>query len=302
MVELPVRSLVLIDVPFNSAGRAGGVAGMPAALRSAGLIERLSSLARVVESSVIVDQLTTERGPSGLIAEEALTEMVLEVSNTVGDAMRHASFVALIAGDCPALLGGLIGKRASGDVTGLVFIDGHEDAWDPTRSPTGEASDSEIGLALGLVAPPTGLANVLPCLAPEHVALLGPRDADELADAGVASIADKVRVRSGAELAASSLWEVGRAEAARIAALVRSWWLHVDLDVLSTDALDAVDYRQPGGLDWEQLEELTSAALSIGGCYGASVVIYNPELDKGRAASRIADYVASLAARAVGHS
>ena len=40
------------------------------------------------------------------------------------------------------------------------------------------------------------------------------------------------------------------------------WWLHVDLDVLSTDSLPAVDYPQPGGLNWEQLEKLTATALS----------------------------------------
>ena len=293
-----MRSLALIDVPFNSAGRANGVAGMPAALRSAGLPERLSSLADVVESLVVVDRLTTERGPSDLIAEDALIDMALDVSRVVGWALGHERFPVVIAGDCPVLLGGLIGRRASGEAAGLVFVDGHEDAWDPGRSPTGEASDSEIGLALGLVPPPDGLADVLPCLVPEHLALLGPRDADELADAGVPSLADRIRIRSGAELATSNLWDVSRAEAARVAASVQSWWLHVDLDVLSTDALAAVDYQQPGGLDWAQLEELTSAVLSVGGCYGVSVVIYNPDLDQGRAASRIADYVAFLTARA----
>jgi len=42
------------------------------------------------------------------------------------------------------------------------------------------------------------------------------------------------------------------------------WWLHTDLDVLSTEALAAVDYPQPGGLSWDQLTEVTIAALRVG--------------------------------------
>jgi arginase len=61
-----------------------------------------------------------------------------------------------------------------------------------------------------------------------------------------------------------------------------------------------VDYQQAGGLSWQQLEDLTSGALSVSGCCGMSVVIYNPDLDHGRAASRIADYVAFAAALAIG--
>jgi arginase len=35
----------------------------------------------------------------------------------------------------------------------------------------------------------------------------------------------------------------------------------------------------------------------VPGCLGASVVIYNPDLDGGRAAARIADYVAFIGNR-----
>jgi arginase len=86
----------------------------------------------------------------------------------------------------------------------------------------------------------------------------------------------------------------GRSQGVR-GASVPSWWLHIDLDVLSTDALSAVDYRQEGGLSWRQLEELTSAVLSATGCSGISVVIYSPDLDQDRAAARNADYVAFAA-------
>jgi arginase len=71
--------------------------------------------------------------------------------------------------------------------------------------------------------------------------------------------------------------------------------------VLATEALGAVDYRQPGGLDWGQLGELTGAALAVPGCAGWTVAIYNPDLDPGaRDAGRIVDYLAAGAERLAG--
>ena len=72
------------------------------------------------------------------------------------------------------------------------------------------------------------------------------------------------------------------------------WWLHIDLDVLSTESLSAVDYPQPGGLDWARLDHVVGVILNRPGCRGASVVIYNPELDDGAAAPRIAQFGRAL--------
>ena len=91
-----------------------------------------------------------------------------------------------------------------------------------------------------------------------------------------------------ADLVASG-WEAA-ISAARL--LPVPWWLHVDLDVLGTTDLPAVDYRQPGGLTWQQLTQITVAALATEGCEGWSVCIYNPDLDPDRTgADSIVRYV-----------
>ena len=65
------------------------------------------------------------------------------------------------------------------------MLDGHEDAWLPSQSPTGEASDSELAIALGLVTGglPAPLDRLVPLLDGSDVALIGPRDRAEI-DAG----------------------------------------------------------------------------------------------------------------------
>jgi arginase len=154
-------------------------------------------------------------------------------------------------------------------------------------SPTGEAADCELGLALRLfdagLAP--RLRSVLPRIRAGDVVAVGPRDGDELAAAGVPTLADQLRALiRPAELAASG-W-------AAAVCLPAPWWLHTDLDVLATTELAAVDYPQPGGLTWSQLSDIT-AALAAKGCAGWSVCIYNPDLDPGRdGANNIISYLA----------
>jgi len=74
------------------------------------------------------------------------------------------------------------------------------------------------------------------------------------------------------------------------------WWLHVDLDVLATSSLTAVDYPQPGGLDWSTLTALSRRALSSPNVVGWTVTIDNPDLDSDQAgAAAIVDYLAQAA-------
>lgn len=66
----------------------------------------------------------------------------------------------------------------------------------------------------------------------------------------------------------------------------------MDLDVLSTEALSAIDYPQPGGLSWVQLERLLATAIAAGCLIGWDVTIYNPDLDPdGSQARRIVEYL-----------
>jgi arginase len=137
----------------------------------------------------------------------------------------------------------------------------------------------EFGFALGLTVAdlPQTLASELPKLDRDRVVVIGPRDARELAEAGVPSISDLVGVVRQNAVAARP--DRIAADAAAQLAAGGEWWFHVDLDVLSTESLGSVDYRQPDGFDWETLEVLTRRALNSPRLIGWDVTIYNPDLD-----------------------
>jgi arginase len=290
------RDIELIGVPGNSSGTDDGVARAPAALRERGLSAMLASRPGFADSGDLpLPPPQRWRGPSGLLAEDALITMIQQVRGAVSAARSGGRFPLLVGGDCPVLLGALAALGDEQVQPGLLFVDGHEDAWPPRASPTGEAADCELGLALRLFDEELDprLRAALPRVRPEHVIAVGPRDADELAAARVPSLAGRLRalIRPAGLAGADG-------EAARSAGvfLPAPWWLHVDLDVLATGELAAVDYPQPGGLTWAQLTQITCAALRADGCAGWSVCIYNPDLDPDRtAADAIISYLAQAA-------
>lgn len=278
----------LLGVPFSSNGRSDGVALGPAALREAGLMDGLWAAGADVtdRGDVELGGASTARDPSsGIIDPTALVDMIRVVRAGVHAIHEAGAFPLVIGGDCPILLG-CLGARGLAS-PGLLFVDGHEDAWPPAQSTTGEAADMELGLALGVTVEglPDSLASELPRLEPDRVVVIGPRDARELAEAGVSSISDVVHVVRPDAVAAAGADRVG-ADAVSHLARQGAWWLHVDLDVLSTDSLGAVDYRQPGGFDWDTLDVLTRRALSGPRLIGCDVTIYNPDLDPSRSDAR----------------
>src|SRR5262245_22007110 len=267
--------------------RAGGIADAIGVLRANGLAERLAVLGVTDAGDLALDAPKGERGPSGLLNETALGRLVEATRERVHTARRRARRALLVGGDCAVVLGALAALANEREV-GLVMLDGHEDAWPPSLSPTGEASDSELAIALGVVSErlPAPLDRFVPLLHRGNLALLGPRDGAEITAEGGRSIRDEVSFFTGGEA-------IGRTPAHELMAAAldaiasTTFWLHVDLDVLSTQAFAAVDYPQPGGLDWEQLHRLTVTAARDDGCLGASIVIYNPDLDPDRSGARL---------------
>ena len=282
----------LTGVPYTSAREPGGITNAIEVLRALGLAERLGGHGVVDAGDLELLPPSGERGPSGILNEAAFEHFVDAAHVRVHEAHHRGCRPLLVGGDCPVLLGGL---AALGGERGLVMLDGHEDAWPPPLSKTGEASDSELGIALGLFPEnmPAPLDRWGALLGPSNVALLGPRDRAEIAAGGARSVADELAYfRDEPALRAQD----GVAMADALDAIeAESFWLHLDLDVLSSDAFPAVDYPQPEGLGWDQLDSLASAAALDRRCQGVSVVIYNPDLDPDRtAAGSLIDFISRL--------
>lgn len=293
----------VIGVPFDGYGRPGNQARASGALRAAGLVAALGD-GTLDGGDIPLPPPDPGRGPdTSLLNEPALVAMTDALRQRVGAALAAGRFPVVVGGDCSALLGTVAGLRAVVPSAGLVFVDGHEDTMPLDVSEDGEAANTEIGLLLGI----TGrllrgpLAGALPVLGVDELAVLGPRDAAWRARFNVGSLREHgVWLRALDELTTDPAG-TARAAVEHLGAPSRSWWMHVDLDVLDPVEFPAQGLPEfddiPGGLSWDQLTDLLRAAVGTGGCLGWSAVIYDPDQDPdGAAARRITELVGAVAA------
>ena len=253
------------------------------------------------EGDVSFASPTKDRDPySGKIGYDAFTSMIHAVYKGVSNSINHERFPLVIGGDCPILLGCLAAlKEIYESRVGLFFIDGHEDAYQPHKSPTGEAAEMELGFALGINCEhlPSNIVNGLhvPLVDARNVCVLGPRDMKYLQNQGITSVSrkvikafyDDIDIRKSKDIEGLINRVMKHLISKRAADKL---WFHVDLDVLSTRSMSAVDYKQPGGINWNQLKKITKAIMSSGYTIGMNITIYNPDLDPD---SRFAKHIVS---------
>jgi arginase len=288
----------LVGVRFDGSGRLAGQASAPAALREAGLTTALQRTR--LTPDVVVSEPTSARGAHGFMNEHALLEMVGMLHARVRAGLAQGRFPLIYGADCAVLLGAV---PALADVlggVGLVFIDGHEDATTMEASIDGEAANMEVAFLLGLTGQhaPEPLRSHAGVLRPEAIAMLGMRDDQYRREIAVPTIADRVRVRTAADLHHDPA-AGGREAAEQVTSHASGWWLHIDLDVLDRREFIACgaasDDAMPGGLTWPELAAITSSALQVGGARGWSLGVYNPDLDPERqAAKRIVKFIADV--------
>jgi arginase len=299
-----MSTIEVIGVPFDGYGRPDNQSHAAAALRAAGLAAAFRGREIVVKSDTKLPAQSGERAPgSGLMNEPAVIAMADALRADVCAGLSEGHFPFIYGADCSVLLGAVPALRDTVGEAGLVFLDGHEDATTPEASPDGEVANMEIALLLGLggARAPEALRKRLPALGLETLAMLGPRDSTWIRQLGVPSLVERGVLLYTPEAIASDPARCARQAVEHVASRTSRWWLHTDLDILSADEFAAggvspEDPLLPGGLRWDELTEIVSAALQAGGCAGWSLTIYNPNLDPdGSEARRIVRFVADVA-------
>jgi len=292
---MPTEPWVAIGVPIDSVGREGGTELAPAAVRERDLAGRLGARdAGDLAPRIRGDERDAATGVVGIDGVLAVTEAVRAA---VGDAVAVGARPLLIGGCCTLVPGALAGLRDAGAAAGIANVDGHVDVYDGVSSPTGEAADMPVGVALGREPARWVAAAGGPSVRPGQVVALGARDPEEAEDIAALLAGDlaALDVLGPEALRAEGLAAAGERTAARLG----RFWIHLDVDVLDEAAMPATDYLMPGGLDWDELAALLGPLAAAAGLAGLSLGCLNPEKDPDGAAT---DRTCDLLAEALGLS
>jgi arginase len=280
-------------VPIDSVGRSGGTELAPAALREAGLVERLGVHDR---GDLDVRIRGDERDPeTGLVGSSDVLTTTAVVRAAVAEVVASGERPLVLGGCCALVPGALAGVRDVAGAVGIANVDGHVDVYDGVTSPTGEGADMPLAVAFGFG--PAAWVEVAggASTSPEGAIVLGARDPEEAVDIGALLEGElaELLVFSPDDLRSQGLRIAGRLGAERLATRAGRFWIHLDVDVLDERAMPATDYLMPGGLAWEELAEVLEPLCASLALAGLSVACLNPEKDPGaRLTQRTCDLVA----------
>ena len=205
------------------------------------------------------------------------------VRDGIAPLLQSGAFTVVLGGCCSLVPGVAAALRLAGEgPVGLAYIDGHLDTYDPKTSPTGEAADMPVAICAGLGDRAlVGLGPAVPLIDPAHIALLAHRDTEEARGEG-SVMPEALGIATSIDCAtvqAEGPRQTGERIAAQLAADAGRFWLSIDVDVLSGEAMPATPVQQDGGLSLDELAELAAPLARHPACVGLDLLCYDVDMD-----------------------
>jgi arginase len=282
---MPQRGPVhILGVPMDLGQERRGVDMGPAAVRYAGLYERLRDLQLVVDDTGNVavpareeyNDDPADQGERNARYLGPIARVLTDVYSRSRQIAKSGAFGIFLGGDHSISLGTVGGQAALGRV-GVVWVDAHADFNTPATSPSGNIHGMPLACLLG--EGPDALVNLGHAgrkVEPGCVTLVGVRsidrdERDRLRESGVhlytMSDIDDMGMRGVALEVVAHLHDCDR--------------VHVSLDLDSLDPEEApgVGTPVPGGLTYREAHRLMEILAGLGNLSSLDLVEINPILD-----------------------
>lgn len=285
----------IISAPSILGLKPAGVELLAETLLASGLAEILSAEHSVIHVPTLNGLFSMEKDKeTNCLNAKLIRDFSLTLGEVVLNTINEGRFAFVLGGDCSVLLGIMSGLKSK-ETYGIIFLDAHADFYEPEKSITGEVADMDLAIITGR-GPEilTNINNLKPYVKDENVIHLGQRDIDETKRYGSQDIRETgikcfnlfdIEEKGIKATTTEVLQHVNKLD-------TDGFWIHFDTDVLSDEINPAVDYRIPGGLQFEQIEYLIKGLLFTGRIVGISITIFNPRLDtSGHISKNIADSI-----------
>jgi arginase len=294
------KKIALIGAPSSAAAFSAGSEKSPAALRAAGLAEKLQAAGyEVVDYGDCAPRLFADDEEHRRARN--LTEIVAglnDLKTRAELAVKSGALVLVLGGDCAQVIGLLSGARRYYKHTNLLWFDRDADLNTPASTPSGRIDGMVVAHIIGRGAPElVRFWSEAPLVREPDVTLYG----IERLDPPEQEFLAKSPMR---HILAADIQSKGRSRAAhealaQVHADAREFVLHLDVDVISAEEFPAVNVPGSGGLRFEEVRASFVEFVKHKNLLGFDVAQYNPDKDPdGSGAKQLVDLlVEALSAR-----
>src|SRR6202040_2460386 len=294
------KKIALIGAPSSAAAFSPGTEKAPAALRAAGLVERLQNAGfEVVDYGDCAPRHFADDDEHRRARN--LTEIVAGLNDLKARAemaVKSGALVLVLGGECVQVFGLLTGARRYYKHINLLWFDRDADLNTPATTPSGRIDGMVVAHIIGKGAPELVRFWGEPPLVREPdvtlfgLARLDPPEQDFLSRSPLRHVtAADIQSKGAAASAVDAL--------THLHADAREFVLHLDLDVIAQEEFPAVVVPGSGGLTFEEVRATLKEIVRHKNLVGLDVAQFNPDKDaSGDSAKKIVDLlVESLSAR-----
>lgn len=275
------KKIALIGAPSSAAAFLPGSEKAPAALRAAGLPEKLQEAGyEVIDHGDCAPRLFADDDEHRRARN--LPEIVAGLNDLKARAevaVKSGALVLVLGGDCAQAIGLLAGTRRYYRHMNLLWMDRDADLNTPASTPSGRIDGMVVGHIIGKGAPElVRFCGESPLVREPDVLLFGldrvdPPEQEFLTRSPMRHVyAADVQLKGGTTAAREAL--------AHLHAEAREFVVHLDCDLVSEDEFPAVNVPAPGGLRMDDVRATLIEAVSQKNLIGLDIAQYNPDKDQ----------------------
>ena len=294
------KKIALIGAPSSAAAFSLGSEKAPAALRAAGLVEKLQAVGyEVLDHGDCAPRLFADD------EEHRRARNLVEIVAGLNDlkmraelAVKSGALVLVLGGDCAQVIGLLTGARRYYKHINLLWFDRDADLNTPASTPSGRIDGMVVAHIIGKGAPElVRFWGEPPLVREPDVTLFGLERLDPPEQEFLSK--SPMRHVYAADIQSKGADKAAHEALAQVHADAHEFVLHLDTDAIDAQEFPAVNVPGDGGLRLEDVRSALAEFARHKNLLGLDVAQYNPDKDTdGSGAKKLVDLLADvLAAR-----
>jgi arginase len=290
------KKIALLGSATSAAALSAGHERAPAALRAAGLADRLRSAGFEVsdlgDTATYISQSDDEHPRARNVT--AVLKSLNDLRPRVEVAVKSGALPLILCGDCISVLATIAGARRYHRNVSLIYMDRDADLNVPATTPSGCVDGMVISQVIGRGAPElVRFWGEPPLVREPDIGLFGFDRLDQPEEQYL--VTSPLRRHAALEVSAVGAAVAARSALERVHAAKHEFVLHFDVDVITGEEFPWTNLPGPGGLSLIEVRDALRVFASQTNLAAIEVAAYNPDLDPdGQGAQKLIDLLADV--------